>query len=87
MARDKTRELEQKKKGKRTRKGLYSFAAPPPGSIHGYWLPSTSMEEMVLNLNPDGVVPEKGWRLPGADELEPVSHQDERVLLVSHIER
>lgn len=87
MIGEKTREIEKKEK-KRTKKGLSSSIAPPlPGWIQGDWLPSTVIKEQVLQLVADGLVPEEGWRLPAPGELEPVPHLDERVLLISHIER
>lgn len=87
MVKDKTLEMEKKEKIKRAGKGSTASFQPPTGWIQEDWLPSKVTEKEVHNLATDGLIPEKGWRLPGLDELEPAPTPEERVLLISHIDR
>lgn len=41
----------------------------------------------MLELIADGLIPEKGWRLPEAEDVEPIPEPDERVLLITHVHR
>lgn len=84
MGKEATATLEWAKK---TRKGSTVSAGPPPGWVQGDWLPSRVSKEQVLELVDDRLIPQHGWRLPKADEVEPAPHQDERVLLITHLRR
>lgn len=84
MVQDKTLALEKKEKKKRAKKGSSASYAPPTGWIQGDWLSSRVSEKAVRDLVANSLIPEDGWRLPDADELEPAPHPDEWVLLISH---
>lgn len=90
MAKDKTRALERAKKttskGKKTAKGSTSRSTLPPGWIQGDWIPSSVSREDLENLIIDGLLAEGSWRLPEG-ESEPAPRDEERVLLMTHVER
>lgn len=41
----------------------------------------------MLELVANRLIPERGWRLPEVNEVKPTLHQDERVLLITHVRR
>ena len=58
-----------------------------PDWIQGDWTPSMVIEETIHRFVTEGLMSKQGWMLPAAGEQDPIPNQDERVLLVSHIER
>lgn len=87
MGRDKTLALEKKEKKMRTRKGAFASSGPPSDWMQRDWLPSRVTEKEARYLVANGLVPGHGWRVLGNDELEHAPNRDERVLLISHINR
>ena len=53
----------------------------------GEWLASIVTEEMLQGYQDAGLVPRHGCRLPPPGEDEPLPRGDERVLLLSHVDR
>lgn len=84
MVKDNTLEMEKKK---RAGKDSTASFAPPAGWIQRDWLPSRVTEQDLRGLAAEGLIPAEEWRLPGLNELEPALTPEERVLLISHIDR
>ena len=53
----------------------------------GEWMPSVVTAEQIRRYQDDGLLPREGCRLPGPGEIEPHPRADERVLLLSHLDR
>src|SRR4051812_2829279 len=53
----------------------------------GEWLPSVVTASNIRRYQDEGLLPRNGCRLPGPGEVEPHPRDDERVLLLSHIDR
>lgn len=60
----------------------------PAGAMSaGEWLPSIITVEMLQVYQDSGMLPCHGCRLPSPGEEEPLPWDDERVLLLSHVDR
>src|SRR3954468_2689376 len=92
MVKDKTSALERAKKAaqakgrKSARGGSSSRTALPRGWIQGDWMPSVLRQEDLDDMVEGGVILPGAARLPGR-EVEPQPHDDECVLLATHIDR
>ena len=53
----------------------------------GEWIPSVVTAEQIRSYQDEGLLPRDGCRLPGPGEVEPHPRPDERVLLLSHLDR
>src|ERR1041385_5005169 len=53
----------------------------------GEWLPSIVTAENIRRYQDEGLIPRHGCRLPGPGEVEPHPREDQRVLLLSHVDR
>ena len=53
----------------------------------GEWQPSIVSVDQIRRYQDDGLLPREGCRLPGPGEIEPHPKPDERVLLLSHLDR
>ena len=53
----------------------------------GEWLPSIVTVDNIRLYQDEGLIPRHGCRLTGPGEVEPHPREDERVLLLSHVDR
>ena len=53
----------------------------------GEWLPSIVTVENIRRYQDEGLIPRHGCRLPAPGEDEPLPQDDERVFLLSHVDR
>ena len=71
---------------------LYTPALLLFGHLHrimsaGEWLPSVDIVENIRRYQDEGLIPRDGCRIPVPGEAEPHPRDDERVLLLSHVDR
>ncbi|KAI4998047.1 hypothetical protein ZWY2020_053389 [Hordeum vulgare] len=87
MTKGQTSKLESQKKKKKGAAPTQRWQrALPAGWIQGDFLPSSMMEDDLLELVEHGMIVNKSWRLPEG-KMEPAPKEGERILLLSHVFR